>query len=829
MDNIKKILPYLLAVLFFAVAAYAYTPEVFQGKVVNQSDISSWKGMANEILTHNGEHPDDPAYWTNSMFSGMPAIPISVVYEGDFTDPLYKLLFVGERPASYLLVSMIGAFLMFLAFGTDVWLAVLGAVAVTFCSYNMQIIQVGHNSKMVAIALMPWVMAALVYAYRKKTLAGALLFAFALSFQIKANHPQITYYLAIMVLGYAVMKFVLALKERTLPDFFRRSALLLVFGLLGIATNINHLWPTYEYAGHTMRGGSELTIGNETKTDGGLDMEYATAWSYGPEEMMNLMIPDFNGGASSGELDRDSETYRVLSQSGYQGAGQIIKQLPLYWGPQPFTAGPMYMGAISVFLFVLGLILFKGALKWWVAGVSLLAVLLAWGSHLMFFSEFFFRYAPLYNKFRTVSMILVILQITIPVLGILVLDNILKDNYRHKEFKRAYMTALSLTAGLCLLFAVIPSLAGDFISQADSSLPDMLSQSLREDRADLLVSDAWRSFSMIIAAALIVYLGWNRTLRRTHALVLLTALMLADLWSVDRRYLNGSHFMDRNRFENQYPLRTVDKIILEDTDPDYRVLDLSVNTFNDAYTSYYHKTIGGYSPAKLQRYQDLIQYYITPEISAYAESLRNVRSLGDAEDSLGYYPVLSMLNTKYIILNPDMPPVENRFRNGNAWFVKDVMTVSSPDEEILGLHRVNPKHVALVQDKYKDVLTVSGGAQTVDSAATVTLTHYDANALTYEVNSSTGGVVVFSEIYYPGWQAEVDGKPVEIACADYILRALKVEPGKHVVTFKFDPQSLHVTEHIANAVLIVMLLTLLFCLGREVMRRRKAREQEGHA
>ena len=350
--NFKKILPYAGAILLFAVIAYAYAPQVLQGKIVNQSDISGWTGMSHEIVTYNENHPADRTLWTNSMFGGMPATVISVVYKGDFTQYLYDLLFVGERPASYLLISLVGGFLLCLALGANIWLSILGAIAITFCSYNMQIIQVGHNSKMVAIAFMPWVLAAVIYAYRKSMLWGALFFAFALSFQIKANHPQITYYLAMIVAGYVIWQFCAALKDKLLPRFIKVSALLLVAGALGIATNINHLWPTYEYSQYSMRGGSELAAEEGQQKSAGLDLEYATAWSYGVEETLNLLIPNFNGGASVGELGSGSETYKALQQNGY-AADRIVKALPLYWGPQSFTAGPMYMGAITIFLAIL--------------------------------------------------------------------------------------------------------------------------------------------------------------------------------------------------------------------------------------------------------------------------------------------------------------------------------------------------------------------------------------------------------------------------------------------------------------------------------------------
>ncbi|MBQ6573963.1 MAG: hypothetical protein IIX41_06555, partial [Bacteroidales bacterium] len=536
----KSFLKYIVPIIAFVVIAYAYAPQVLQGKIVDQSDISSWEGMANEIVSHNKANPDDPTLWTNSMFGGMPATSISVIYEGDFTKYIYDLLFVGARPASYLLISLIGGYLLMLAFGVNIWLATLGAIAITFCSYNMQIIQVGHNAKMVAIAFMPWVLGAVVYAYRRNAFWGALLFAFALSFQIKANHPQITYYLAMIILGFGIWQLCKAIKEKAIAPFLRTSAIVLVAGLLGIATNTNHLLPTYEYAQHTMRGGTELLPDNSAeeapaatpgkKSRSGLDLEYATQWSYGIEETMNLMIPNFNGGASAGALDRQSETYKALKQGGYQGAENVIRQLPLYWGPQPFTAGPMYMGAITMFLFVLALFVLRSGLRWWVAGVSLVALLLGWGYHMMPVSEFFFNWAPMYNKFRTVSMILVILQVLLPMTGVLAVNEILfGEDYPGKgeRVKKGLYWSLGLTAGVCALFAIIPSFAGSFISSSDGQLPGEIAVALANDRESLLSADAWRSFFFIAAAAIVLVLGWKfKKIKPATAAIILAALVL---------------------------------------------------------------------------------------------------------------------------------------------------------------------------------------------------------------------------------------------------------------------------------------------------------------
>lgn len=846
MKNIdwKKILKYALPILAFVVIAYGYAPQVLEGKIVNQSDISSWEGMANEIVSWNKANPGERTLWTNSMFGGMPATSISVIYEGDFTQYLYDLFFTGARPASYLLISLVGGFLLMLAFGCNVYLAFLGAIAISFCSYNMQIIQVGHNSKMVAIAFMPWVLAAVVYAYRKCAFWGALLFAFALSFQIKANHPQITYYLAMIIVGYGIWQLCKAVKEKALPKFFRTSAIVLVAGLLGIATNINHLWPTYEYAQHTMRGGTELlpddssSATQETtpgkKTRKGLDLEYATQWSYGIEETMNLMIPNFNGGASAGSLDRDSDTYNALKKGGYQGAEQIIKQLPLYWGPQPFTAGPMYMGAISVFLFVLGFFVLRGGIRWWIGGVSLLALMLGWGYHLMPVSEFFFNWAPMYNKFRTVSMILVILQVLIPVLGVVAANEILfGEDYAGKKqrVQRGLYWALGLTAGVSALFAIVPSLAGSFISSSDGQLPGEIAVALADDRASLLSADAWRSVFFIVAAFVVIVLAWRfRKLKPATAAIILAVLVLVDLWSVDKRYLNESHFVTRREFSNAFAKRPVDEIILQDKDPHYRVLDLSVNTFNDAYVSYHHKTIGGYSPAKLQRYQDLIERNISPEIGALAAQMGNIQTIEDAQNALGYLPVLSMLNTKYIILGSSVPPVENNYRLGNAWFVKDIVPVGNANEEIAALSTIDPARQAVITEEFileNDALGAQVGIlaanrEAEDSVVDMSLNNfielesYAPNRLVYNYSSNKPQITLFSEVYYnPGWEATItpvsggEAQPLEIFRANWILRGAVVPAGDYKIEFTFNPPCFEkgeVYSMISSGILLVLLL-----------------------
>lgn len=816
-DILKKFLPYILIIAGFTVLAYLYAPYVLQGKIVDQSDISSWKGMAHEILEHNEACPDDPALWTNSMFGGMPATQISVKYEGDLTDPVYNLLFWGERPPSYLIISMIGGFLLFLAFGMNPWLSAAGAVALTFCSYNMQILQVGHNTKMIAIAFMPWVLASLVFAYRRKPFPGAVFFALTLGFQIKANHPQITYYLAIMVLGYAIAELCGAAKSGNLPKWLKTSAFILIGGIAGIATNANKLLPTYEYAEYTMRGGSELTHDQENQTGDGLKLDYATAWSYGIWETPNLLIPDFKGGSSSGELPRDSETYKIL-RANYSNAESLRKGMPLYWGPQPFTAGPMYMGAISVFLAVLGLAVIRGRYKWWIAGTSLLALMLAWGSHFLWFSELFFRFAPLYNKFRTVSMILVILQITIPVMGILAVNEVLYGNSPAdcNRIRKGFLIAFGITAGFCLLSITVPSIAGDFSSSADAMLGNNreLVDALRADRKHMLRADALRSLLFITAGAGVLYAAWKRKLKPVLAVALIGGLTAVDLWTVDKRYLNKDHFVTERNFDSQFNPRPADNAILQDKELYYRVLDLSVNTFNNAITSYHHKTIGGYSPAKLQRYQDLIDFHITQEMSRMTDDINSAistaTSYADLEAALGYYPVLAMLNTKYVIINGNGAPLEYGRRLGNAWLASNSVSASTADDEMAALGKIDPAETAVIFDPG----TENGTVREYPSEGSITLTSYSPNRLAYECSVPEGGLAVFSEIYYPaGWKAYVDGNETEILRADFALRALELEAGAEHIEFVYAPDSFKTGKNISIASSALIMAALLGCIA----------------
>ncbi|MBR4524239.1 MAG: hypothetical protein IKP15_01650 [Bacteroidales bacterium] len=871
----KKLLLYAGIVVGLLLLSYAYVPQVLSGKIVNQSDISGWQGMSHEMMSWNAAHPDDQTAWTESMFGGMPTATIHASTKGDWTQKLYDFLLLGRRPATYLFISLLGAWLLMLALGIHPLIAVGGAIAVTFCSYNLQIIQVGHNTKMQALAFLPWVLAALIFTYNQAlsrhsgpqsshsgpqsshsgldpespskapwlpgTLLGAALFGLALSFQVKANHPQITYYLAILILIYVIVLVVSLLVHRDAgsqsgmttdshsgldPEshpwgrFFAASALLLVLGVAGIATNAIKLLPTMEYTPYSMRGGStEASEGGVGAK--GLDIDYATAWSYGWEELPNLLIPNFNGGSSSGAVNPNhSETYDLLKRAGQPNLRETAKHLPLYWGPQPFTAGPMYMGAITIFLFVLGLFAFKGKEKWWIVAGTVLAVLLALGSHFLAFTKFFYNVAPLYNKFRTVSMALTVLQFTLPMLGFLVLDRIVRQPEAAAFFQKKGWIAAAITGGFCLLCMIFPGIAGTFSGSVDAGQPDVLVDALAADRRYLLVLDAMRSLILILASFLLLWWGTSvpksaaetfRThpetaqARRLTAVALISLLVLLDLGIAGKRYLNADDFVSPRAFKSQFDKRPVDELILADTDPSYRVLDLTVNVFNDSHPSYWHKNVGGYSPAKLQRYQEFMESTLAGEINQIYKAIGDATTLEEAEAALPYLPGLAEMNCRYIILDGDVPPLRYPYAKGNAWFgdagSRSGMTTESLSGPSISHSGLDPE------------------------SPSVELTSYAPNELRYRYNSPEAVRIVFSEVYYPvGWKLTVEdtGEELPIELEGTLLRAAQVPAGDHTLVMRFDPPSYRTGEAVSRATSILLLLAALGAILGAALKRKSA-------
>ena len=849
---LKKIGVYAGIILLFAGIAYGFVPQVLSGKIVNQSDIAGWKGMAQETITHNQAHPEDPTAWTNSMFGGMPVTAMYDDFKGDWTDAIYDFMLLGRRPASYLFIALAGAFLLMLSMGINGLVAVAGAIAIAFCSYNMQIIQVGHNTKMQAIAYFPWVLAGVIFTYKAalkgrlpKTVLGAVLFALALSMQIKANHLQITYYLAIVIFIYAIALLVSLIinkqRRQSIGRFFAASGLLLAIGCIGIATNANKLIPTYEYTPYTMRGGSELSGEGTGHSDKGLDLEYATAWSYGIEEMPNLLIPNFNGGSSAGPLDMDSETGKLLKRAGQPNLRQTLKQMPLYWGPQPFTAGPMYMGAISIFLFIIGVILCRGREKWWLIAATVIAVLLSWGNHFMWFTKLWFDYVPFYNKFRTVSMSLTVLQVTLPMLGFYVLDRILKGKYEKKAVMKALYTAFGITAGFCALSAFAPGIAGSFTGASDSGMNEMIVDALAADRESLLVKDALRSLLFVTCVFLLIVWAYRtpKSEKTEKALkgkmgiasIAIILLVLLDLIPIGKRYLNDDHFVTPGDFTSQYELRPVDEIILQDAELDYRVLDLSVNTFNSAIPSYHHKTIGGYSPVKLQRYQDLIERYITPEIRSIYDVVGKSATVQEVSENLPELKVTSMLNGKYIVLGEEYSPVTNPHAMGNAWFVENFTPAATPDEEIALIATTDLRNTAVIGEDFawaREHFIAGSGSDVALFSPSIALTHYAPNELRYSFSTGSDRAAIFSEIYYPkGWKAWIEpagaygdvcdgqyhptaeGHVIDLFRADWMLRGAIIPQGEGQLIMRFEPDSYRIGENISRGSSIALIVLLL--------------------
>lgn len=871
----KKALIYVGIVAFFLVLAYGFVPQVLGGKIVNQSDISGYVGMAHEANEWNSAHPEDRTAWTNSMFGGMPTTMITGNPAGDWTQKIYDAFLVGKRPATYLFITLLGAFLLMLSLGIDKILAIGGAVAVAFCSYNMQIIQVGHNTKMMAIAWLPWVLAAVIFTYRSalgiyrrqengnidkksgekgwkawipQAVLGAALFGMALNFQIKANHIQISYYLAIIIFCYAIGLFIWLVSDkerrRGLGKFFIASFLLLFLGIVGIGANANKLIPMYRYSHQTMRGGSELAAEGQVNAEKskGLDLEYATSWSYGWQELPNLMIPNFNGGSSSGAVNPSkSETIKLLKQYGQTNTREVAKNLPLYWGPQPFTAGPMYMGAITVFLFILGLFMCKGRDKWWIVAATLIAILLGVGSHFMPFTKFWYYYMPFYSKFRTVSMALIILQVTLPMLGFLVLDKILKGGFTAEQFRKPGIIALIITGGFCLLCFTFPGIAGDFTGASDAQMHPDLVAALQQDRAKLLDNDALVSFFLILFAYILILWAYSKPKdvpgddayvgkRRYVAAAAISALVLLNMFAVGKRYLNSDHFITPRNFNGQFAERPVDEAILEDKSLDYRVLDLTVNVFNDSHPSYWHKNIGGYSPVKMQRYQDLIERHLTGEINSIIKAVNAAGTIEGLMATFPRVPVLSMLNDKYVILDGNSAPAVNPYAMGNAWFVDSAARAASANEEISMLKKIDLHTTAVIgpdfawaADAIESCVSADAGIDAKINAGrdTVYMTSYAPNELRYHYRSSADRAVVFSEIYYPdGWTltladnaGEASGNSLKLFRADWTLRGAVLPAGEHDMVMRFEPASYRISSDISRASSVLLIILILLSAG----------------
>ena len=811
MNAIKKLIPDMVAILVFAVISFAYfCPAVTEGRILSQHDSVAGIGAGQEgkeYLERTGER----TRWTNSIFGGMPTYQMAPSY--DSTDLLKGIenLYHLYLPTYvwYVFVMLLGFYILLRAFNFKVWLAGLGAIIWAFSSYFFIIIAAGHIWKFITLAYIPPTIAGMVLCYRGKYWLGGLVTALFVALQISSNHVQMSYYFLFVMLFMAIAYGVQAYQQKTLASFGKSTGVLVVAGLIGVCINLSNLYHTYEYSKESMRGKSELVKENSAnQTSSGLERDYITQWSYGIGETFSLLVPNVKGGASVPLAANEKAMEKANPMY-----GSIYSQLGQYWGEQPGTSGPVYVGAFVVFLFVLGLFIVKGPMKWALLAATVLSILLSWGKNFMGFTDFFIDYVPMYNKFRAVSSILVIAEFTIPLLAMLALKEVVATPAIIKERKKDFLISFGLTGGLALLFAVLPKIFfPSYVSTmemnalqgipADQLVP--LLANLEEVRMSLFTSDAWRSFFIVLLGAGLVWAYGMGKLKQHVLIGALAVLCLVDMWSVNKRYLYDEQFVEKQVQTQGFRQTETDKMILEDEALDYRVLNLASNTFNENNTAYWHKSVGGYHAAKLRRYQEMIEEHISGEMQGLYQAVADAG--GDMEQlDPSAFPVLNMLNTRYFIFplqGGQTVPLANPFALGNAWFVDEVDYVNNANEEIEAIHGLNPTEKAVVDKKFESVVQ----SLPSDSTATIELVAYEPNYLKYEVSSDKGGTVVFSEIYYPGWKSTIDGQEVAHGRANYILRAMNVPAGQHVVEFRFDPTSLHVTENIAFVALGLLLV-----------------------
>lgn len=822
----KKLLPDLIAILAFVLLSFAYFfPADIENRILFQHDTAAGAGAGQEVKEYY-EQTGERSRWTNSLFGGMPMYQIAPSYDStkslQWVQKAYQLFLPDYVCLTFML--MLGFYILLRVFGIPVWLAGLGGIMWAFSSYFFILISAGHIWKFITLAYVPPTIAGIVLAYRGKLLWGGILTALFVALQITSNHVQMSYYFFFVILFFVGAYFEKAWRTKTLPQFFKASAVLIVAALVGIAANVSNLYHTYAYSKETMRGKSELVqTGDAAKqTSSGLDRDYITQWSYGIDETLTLLVPNFKGGASAALSQ--SETAMSKANPMYSS---LYGSLTQYFGTQPMTSGPVYVGAFVLFLFVLGCFIVKGPLKWALIGATFFSIVLSWGKNFMPLTDFFIDYVPLYNKFRAVSSILVIAEFTIPLLAIFALKRLLEEPEILKQEKKPLGISLLLTAGIALLLAVAPgSIGSGYVpAQEAQMLQNAVNQqmipanelsgilaNLGEMRAELVSSDALRSFIIIGIGCSLLWLYASGKLRSSLTIAGITILCLADMWGVNKRYLNDAQFVPHSIRTETFTKTNTDELILQDTSLDYRVLNFATSTFDDNNTSYWHKSVGGYHPAKLRRYQEMIEHHISPEMQAAYKAIATAGGEMDSVDA-NKFRVLNMLNTKYFIFPAGQQrqtvPILNPHAYGNAWFVNKVQYVNNANEEIDALDSIIPTETAVVDARFKDVL--KGATESYkDSLSSIRLTSYSPNRLTYETNNAQDGIAVFSEIYYPdGWHVTIDGQPAELARADYILRTMYVPAGQHTIEMRFDPTSLHVTEGIAYGALALLVIGII--------------------
>ncbi|MBT9907347.1 YfhO family protein [Bacteroides fragilis] len=819
----KKFLPDLIAILAFIVISFIYFfPAITEDRILFQHDTVAGAGAGQEAKEYY-ERTGERTRWTNALFGGMPTYQMSPSY--DSTEPLtfvqkvYHLFLPNYVWLTF--IMMLGFYILLRAFGIPAWLAGLGGIIWGFSSYFFILIAAGHIWKFITLAYIPPTIAGIVLAYRKKYLLGGIITALFMAMQILSNHVQMTYYFLFVILFMVGAFFEDAWRKKELPQFFKATGVLIVAGLIGVSINLSNLYHTYEYSKETMRGKSELKYEGAAakQTSSGLNRDYITQWSYGIGETFSLLVPNVKGGASV-PLSRSEKAMEKANPM----YSSLYSQLTQYFGDQPMTSGPVYVGAFVLMLFILGCFIVKGPMKWALLGATIFSILLSWGKNFMGLTDFFIDYIPMYNKFRAVSSILVIAEFTIPLLAILTLKEILTKPELLKEKLKYIYISFGFTGGLALLFAIAPRLffptyiPGNEMAALQNALPaDQLSPiiaNLEEMRVHLFTSDAWRSFFIVTIGTLLLLAYNAKKLKATWTVAAIALLCLGDMWSVNKRYLYDEQFIPKSEQTATFRKTQTDELILQDPSLDYRVLNFAGNTFEENNTSYWHKSVGGYHAAKLRRYQEMIDHHIAKEMQA---AYQEVATAGGQMDSVNSakFPVLNMLNTKYFIFPAGQQgqtvPIENPYTFGNAWFIDKIQYVNNANEEIDAIGQVDLQQTAIVDSKFKEALKgVNEGYK--DSLSTIRLTSYEPNQLVYETSSPQDGIVVFSEIYYPGWTATIDGKPADIARADYILRAMNVPAGKHTIEMRFDPQSLHITEGIAYGAMALLLVGVIILI-----------------
>lgn len=824
METIKKIMPEVLVIVLFAAISFAYFfVPVSQGKILYRHDSSAGKGMGHE-MTEYRERTGEQTRWTNSVFGGMPTYQMAPSYGS--TDGLKSIVSMYHLWLPdyvwYIFAYLLGFYIMLRAFDFRRSLAVLGSVIWAFSSYFLIIIAAGHLWKVFALAYLPPMIGGIVLAYRGKYLWGLIVTALFTAFEISANHVQMTYYYMFIIFFLVLGFLVDAIRQKRISHFLKASGVCLAAAIIGVAMNISNLYHTWEYQKESMRGKSELVKKNSAnQTDSGLERDYITAWSYGIGETWTLLIPNAKGGASVPMIQN-----KIVQEKGDPMYEFVYQQLGQYWGEQPGTSGPVYVGAFVMMLFILSLFIVKGTVKWSLLAATILSVLLSWGHNFMPFTDFFIDYMPMYSKFRTVASILVIAEFTIPLLAMLALKRIVDEpELLTRKIKYVYIS-FALTAGIAAVFALGGGAFFDFISsserQALSQFPadqlNPLLDNLTSLREQIFAADCWRTFFIIVIGTLLLLFYKAGKLKAEYMVGCVCVLCLIDMWQVDKRYLNDSMFVPKSERDAPIEMTETDRQILEDKSLDYRVLNFSSNTFNENETSYFHKSIGGYHAAKLRRYQEVIEAHISPEMNAAMKAIAEAAGDMSAVDGNKLFPVINMLNTKYFIMplqGGANAPLPNPYAYGNAWFVDKVSYVNNANEELSALGTTDLRHIAVADKAFSDVL---GQSKANDSTATVRLEKYEPNQLEYSVSSKNGGVVVFSEIYYPGWNATVDGVEVPVGRANYILRAISVKPGSHKVVLDFHPKSVSVTEtiaYIATAILMLMFVAIVIVKRKE--------------